>query len=229
MSMWHKMMRNLGIEPSGTKPDFFNGCTIGGADISEAELKVLDGITAGTVADGKAVVPTTGKTIDEINITTLKIGTVAVTSTAAELNILDGVTADKDEINLLDGVPGLIHMAKVALGELDTPGGVLSWANPVAGSILVTGFFVDVTTASTVASTVDFGIAADGTTLSDTLIDGLDTGTGVGTYNWVDNKGDIGVGLKAIKLTQGQYITGSMASGACAGLAGQAIITYVVL
>ena len=37
------------------------------------------------------------------NLTTLQLGGVAVTSTAAELNILDGVTATATELNLLDG------------------------------------------------------------------------------------------------------------------------------
>ena len=35
-----------------------------------------------------------------------KVGGVAVTSTAADLNILDGVTATTAELNLLDGVTG---------------------------------------------------------------------------------------------------------------------------
>ena len=38
------------------------------------------------------------------DITTLKVGGVAVTSTAAELNILDGVTSTAAELNILDGV-----------------------------------------------------------------------------------------------------------------------------
>ncbi len=38
------------------------------------------------------------------DIATLKVGGVAVTSTAAELNILDGVTSTAAEINILDGV-----------------------------------------------------------------------------------------------------------------------------
>ena len=38
------------------------------------------------------------------NLTTLQLGGVAVTSTAAELNILDGVTATAAELNILDGV-----------------------------------------------------------------------------------------------------------------------------
>lgn len=47
-----------------------------GAGLSAAELGVLDGVVAGTVAVGKAVVTTTGKTVDELNITLLKVGTV---------------------------------------------------------------------------------------------------------------------------------------------------------
>ena len=38
------------------------------------------------------------------NLTSLQLGGVAVTSTAAELNILDGVTATAAELNILDGV-----------------------------------------------------------------------------------------------------------------------------
>ncbi|MBC8526097.1 MAG: hypothetical protein H8D22_04375 [Candidatus Cloacimonetes bacterium] len=42
--------------------------------------------------------------LDSINVPIgkLKIGETAITSTASELNILDGVTADKDELNYLD-------------------------------------------------------------------------------------------------------------------------------
>jgi hypothetical protein len=41
--------------------------------------------------------------IGATDVTTLKIGGVAVTSTAAELNILDGVTSTAAELNVLDG------------------------------------------------------------------------------------------------------------------------------
>lgn len=55
---------------------------IAGAGLSGAELGVLNGVVAGTVVAGLAVVPTTGKVIDEIDITLLKVGgankTVAV-------------------------------------------------------------------------------------------------------------------------------------------------------
>jgi len=43
-------------------------------------------------------------TLGTAALTTLKIGGTAVTSTAAELNILDGVTSTAAELNILDGV-----------------------------------------------------------------------------------------------------------------------------
>lgn len=61
-----------------------------GSGISAAELGVLNGVVAGTAADGKAVVLGTGKTIDTIDIATPKIGGTAVTASAAEVNKLAG-------------------------------------------------------------------------------------------------------------------------------------------
>lgn len=45
-----------------------------------------------------------GTTAIAPNLSTLKISGTAVTSTAAELNILDGVTSTAAELNILDGV-----------------------------------------------------------------------------------------------------------------------------
>ena len=64
-----------------------NGTTIGHTDDTDLI----------TVADGLVTVA------GEISVTTLDIGGTNVTSTAAELNILDGVTATTAELNLLDG------------------------------------------------------------------------------------------------------------------------------
>lgn len=54
--------------------------------ISTTELGYLDGVTAGTVVAGKAVVTTTGKVVDELDITTPKFGGTAIVATAAEIN-----------------------------------------------------------------------------------------------------------------------------------------------
>lgn len=60
-----------------------------GSSITQAEAQVLDGASAGTVAGGKAVVYGAS---GEVAATTISIGGVNLTSTATELNLLDGVT-----------------------------------------------------------------------------------------------------------------------------------------
>ena len=57
-------------------------------------------ITGGSI-NGTTIGATTASTG---NFSTLSIGGTAITSTAAELNILDGVTATAAELNILDGV-----------------------------------------------------------------------------------------------------------------------------
>ena len=64
-----------------------NGSTIGHTDDTDLI----------TVANGIATIA------GEISVTTLDIGGTNVTSTAAELNILDGVTSTATEINIVDG------------------------------------------------------------------------------------------------------------------------------
>ena len=65
-----------------------NGATIGHTDDTDL-ITLANGVV--TVAD-------------EVSMTTLDIGGTNVTSTAAELNILDGVTSTAAELNILDGV-----------------------------------------------------------------------------------------------------------------------------
>lgn len=55
-------------------------------------------------ADGTLSLGTTGASWGDAYVTTLYVGGTAVTSTAAELNILDGVTSTAAELNILDGV-----------------------------------------------------------------------------------------------------------------------------
>ena len=64
-----------------------NGTTIGHTDDTDLI----------TLADGIATVA------GELSVTTLDIGGTNVTSTAAELNILDGVTSTATELNIMDG------------------------------------------------------------------------------------------------------------------------------
>jgi len=70
------------------------------------DLVIKGGGTIGGSADtdlltlGNGILTVAG----EISVTTLDIGGTNVTSTAAELNILDGVTATATELNIMDGV-----------------------------------------------------------------------------------------------------------------------------
>lgn len=114
---------------------------------------------------------------------------------------------------------------RYALSAGEAAGGVLSLANPEGADLIVTRLILDVTTPATAACTVDAGIAANGTTSSDNLINGLDVNTAAGVF---DNLEDKGVNGKARqKWSSSEYLTISKASGAAAGLAGYAYVEYV--
>lgn len=96
-----------------------------------------------------------GTTAITPNLSTLTINGTAVTSTAAELNILDGVTATTAELNYVDGVTSNIQTqldGKVTEladdttpqlgGDLDTNGnaidfGATGWSIALSGTDLV--------------------------------------------------------------------------------------------
>ena len=109
----------------------------------------------------------------------------------------------------------------LALASADTAGGVVGLLNPFSYDVLVTDVIIDVTTKSTAAGTVDVGIAADGTTSDDTLIDGLDVGTAAGVF---DNRIDKGTNGGMAHWETDEYLTISKASGSAAGLVGFAYI-----
>jgi len=114
----------------------------------------------------------------------------------------------------------------VALGVADTGGGVVSIANPEGVEILITEVILTVGTVATGACTLDIGVATDGTTLSDTIIDGVDVNGATGKFDNINDKSTNGGRDRALASTE--YITASTASGAAAGLAGQLVVNYVM-
>ena len=98
-----------GITASTAELNILDGVTATAAEINildgvtatTAELNLVDGSSAGTIVNNKAVVYSAA---GQVNATQLALGGTAITSTAAEINILDGVTATAAEINILDGV-----------------------------------------------------------------------------------------------------------------------------
>ena len=100
---------DLGSSDRPWKDVHLSGATlvIGGTELASSELTVLDNVTAGTVSASKAVIVDSNKDITgfrNVNATSYSIGGTVISSTAAELNILDGVTSTAAELNILDGV-----------------------------------------------------------------------------------------------------------------------------
>ncbi len=85
-----------------------------GATVTTAELNKLDGVTASTtelnLVDGVTASTTELNILDGVTATTAELNIMdGVTSTTAELNILDGVTATTAELNYVDGVTSNIQ------------------------------------------------------------------------------------------------------------------------
>ena len=125
-----------------------------------------------TITD--AVNGTSGTIEPDLTAGSWKIGGTAVTSTAAELNIMDGVTATATEINLLAGKTTL---------ETFPVGGIIMWSGTVAA--IPTGWALCDGTNGTPNLTGKFVVHAD-----------ADSG---GTYN----VGDTG-GADSVTLTTSQ-------------------------
>ena len=127
-----------------------------------------------------------------------------------------------------DVTPVALKCAKVALGSDDTPGGILRWQNPESNPIVVVRIVIDRTAGSTGACTADFGATANGMTSSDNLMDGVDVGAVPGIEDNIDDKGTNGKARQRLDAPSGatNYVTGSTATGAAAGLVGNAYIFY---
>jgi len=103
-----------------------------GVTSTAGELNLVDGSSAGTIVNSKAVVYGSS---GEVNATTLQIAGTSITSTAAELNILDGVTSTTAELNILDGVTStateLNYLDITTLGLTEASKAVTADANGV--------------------------------------------------------------------------------------------------
>lgn len=125
-------------------------------------------IYANGAGSGAAVVDITGS----LDLGALVIGGVAVTSTAAELNILDGVTATTAELNIMDGVTS----STAEINKLDGFTGVvadLNYAKDLRATGVTTSEFdvLDGVTATTAELNIMDGVTA--TTAELNIMDGV--------------------------------------------------------
>ena len=218
-----------------------------------AELNVLDGVTAGTVSASLGVVVDSNKDIGSFrNITltgeldagsldvsgdvdidgtletdALSINGTTVSSTAAELNILDGVTSTAAELNVLDGITAVVgELNALDLGSTAVGTAIASKAVILDSNKDYTGLRNFTITGELDAATLDVSgnadidgtleadaITVDGTALNEYIADtvgamvGSNTETGITvTYEDGDNTLDFVVG------TLNQDTTGNAAT-----------------
>jgi len=118
---------NVGANTPGTGA--FTALTVDNVVVNGANIGHTDDTDLITVASG--VVTVAG----EVSATTLDINGTNITSTAAELNILDGVTASASEINVLDGITAstselnIMNGVTATTSELNTLDGVTASAS----------------------------------------------------------------------------------------------------
>jgi hypothetical protein len=93
-------------------------------------LNLVDGSSAGTVVNSKAVVYGAS---GEVNATTLQVGGVAITATPAELNVLDGIpgTLTATELGYVDGVTSAIQTQLNAKAPTASPSFTTKITTPV--------------------------------------------------------------------------------------------------
>lgn len=117
------------------------------------------------------------------------------------------------------------HTAKMALAAVDTGGGVVSFLNPLLVAAIIQRIYIDVTTVATSACSVSAGTTVvSATTSVANLIDTLDVHSATGLFDNITDKGSAGKSKQ--RLAVGGWVTISVASGASAGLVGNAYIEY---
>ena len=168
--------------------------TIGGAD--DTDLLTL----------GNAILTVAG----EVSMTTLDIGGTNVTSTAAELNILDGVTSTAAELNILDGVTS-------TAAELNILDGVTSTAAELNILDGVTSTAAELNILDGVTSTAAELNILDGVTSTTAEINLIDGGTSRTTNAVADGDGILHNNGGTMEMTKVETFATYFAAE-CAGL-----------
>ena len=179
---------NIGASTPGTGA--FTALTVDNVVANGSNIGHTDDTDLITVASG--VVTVAG----EVSATTLDIGGTNITSTAAELNILDGVTATASELNIMDGVTattaelnhtdGVTSNIQTQLDSKATSSGVtsVSGTDPIVSSggttpaiSLKNDFIQNSSSAISTGTTTSFTAST-----YPTFISGATTSTGGGTF-----------------------------------------------
>lgn len=110
--------------------------------------------------------------------------------------------------------------AALTAATTTTAGGVLAIANPLGVDVIITSAYLNITTAATTATnTMDVGVAASGTTSSDTLFDGQAASAGLKT------PGGTNGGVPRLWKAS-EYVTAT-AAASLAGMVGTINLVYI--
>ena len=124
---------------------------------------------------------------------------------------------------------GRWHSERVVLGTGAGAGGLLGWQNPLLVAVLVR-IELNLTAASGAAATADFGTAANATTSSDNLVDGLSINQ-TGAFDNIEDRGTNGKSRQRVDAKGGttDFVTGSIATGSVGSLVGTVIVHFIEL
>ena len=158
--------------------------------------------------------------VDTLAADAISIGGVTVTSTAAELNILDGVTATASELNILDGVTSnaaeLNLLDGVTAGTVSASKAVVADSNKdvsgfrnlsITGDLTVTGD--DITMGTNTSGNL---LIADGTNFNSIAVGSLSEISSVANDDVLLAVDTSGGGLK--KIARSTLVSGLATSGA---------------
>ena len=187
-----------------------------------AELNLLDGSVAGTAVASKALVLGANKNVDILAVADggLALGAgagTAITSTAAELNILDGATVTVGELNSLDDSAAFadgLSRVRVATATYDfaVDGGAISAIDlgvTLPDNAIILDGMVDVittlTSATDAATIAIHAEAADDIVTAVAILTATDWDAGLHAIK------QLGTAATATKLTAARAITATIA------------------
>lgn len=217
--------------------DTNNYCTIDTAGVYDLSVKGHDGSGNSAVAIGQVVYadmannrcdkdssnPIAGIALEAVSSgDTATIKVLLAPGNYTDL-VADAVTSAKVD-------PQYMKVVGTALSSGNADDFALAWQNPEDAKILVHKVIIDITAAGgTATSVLNVGSAADATTGSDNLLDGIDANA-VATYdnNDEDDAGTNGKASQKVDENGGttDYVTAQIKTANAASLAGYAYIFY---
>ena len=147
--------------------------------------------------------------------------TIEVNSTTGKLQLIDAGASKSNGVGRANMSKEAGFWLKGSLTASDSAGGVFAEENTYGTDLVVTRVLIAVTTGTSGACELDIGVAADGTTKAENLMDALDV-SDAGVFDNITDGGSAGKSRQ--KLASGEFVTATADTGASAGLVG----TYAI-